>query len=193
MACSPFRQRMTTTPLQELSAHPAIAASPFGPVRVGAQLAADGGLVLEYLITAPPGLLLVPPRVAPTFADELWQHTCCEAFVAPAGGKAYREFNFSPSGAWAVYDFTDYRQRLAVPPPALAPAIDCQTSATGLKLRATLLRGLLPEALPWQIGLTVVLETMAGDKSWWALAHTADRPDFHPIASFTLALTRHAS
>jgi len=184
---------MTTTPLQELSAHPAIAASPFGPARAGAQLAADGGLILEYVIDSPPGVLRVPPAAAPAFADELWQHTCCEAFVAPAGAKAYREFNFSPSGQWAVYDFSDYRQRLTVPLPSFAPTIDCQTSTTGLMLRATLPPGLLPEADAWQIGLTVVLETTTGDKSWWALAHTADHPDFHPLASFTLALTCRTS
>ena len=27
----------------------------------------------------------------------------------PGEGPAYREFNFSPSGEWAVYDFRSYR------------------------------------------------------------------------------------
>ena len=182
---------MTSPSLLQLTAHPAIAASPFGPVRAGVQFAADGGLVLHYEITSPPATLRLPAPATPAFADELWQHSCCEAFVAPVGGMAYREFNFSPSGEWAVYDFSDYRQRLAGLPPMLAPVIDSQPSASGLTLRATLPPGLLPDGDAWQIGLTVVLETMAGEKSWWALTHTADHPNFHPLASFTLALNRN--
>lgn len=183
---------MTPLPLLDLPPHPAVATAQLGPVRAAARLAADGGLILDYRIVAPPGALRVPPPADPVFTDELWQHTCCEAFVAAAGGKAYREFNFSPSGAWAAYDFSDYRQRLAAPPPAAGPLITCQASDRGLRLRATLPAALLPAAESWQIGLTAVLESSAGEKSWWALAHTADRPDFHPLASFTLTLTRNA-
>lgn len=184
---------MKPLPLLDLAPHPAVPAPFFGRVRASARLAADGGLILDYLITAPPGTLRVPLPAAPTFTDALWQHTCCEAFVAATGGKAYREFNFSPSGAWAAYDFSGYRQRLAGPPPAIAPLIDCQANDQELMLRATLPAALLPLADRWQIGLTVVLESNAGSKSWWALAHTADRPDFHPLASFTLTLSRNAS
>lgn len=184
---------MKSLPLLELSPHPAIASPPFGPVRSSARLDADGALLLDYLIAAPAGALRVPSPAVPAFTDGLWQHTCCEAFVAAAGGKAYREFNFSPSGAWAIYDFSDYRQRIDTPPPAIVPQISCEASTRGLVLRSRLPAALLPPADTWQVGLTVVLESVAGDKSWWALTHTADRPDFHPLASFTLTLTRHAS
>lgn len=182
---------MTTLPLLDLLPHPAVAATPLGPVRAAARLAADGRLIVDYRIAAPAGALLVPPPAEPVFTDELWQHTCCEAFVAAAGGTAYREFNFSPSGAWAAYDFNDYRQRLATPRPAAGPLIASQASDRGLTLRATLPAALLPAADTWRIGLTVVLESVAGQKSWWALTHTADRPDFHQLASFTLTLTRN--
>ena len=184
---------MTTVPLLDLSPHPAVATTQPGPVRAAAHLAADGGLTLDYRIDAPAGSLLLPPPADPVFTDELWQHTCCEAFVAATGSHAYREFNFSPSGAWAVYDFSGYRQRIATPIPAAGPRIAYQADAWGLALRATLPAALLPAADTWRIGLTVVLESVGGQKSWWALAHTADRPDFHPLASFTLTLNRNAS
>ena len=32
---------------------------------------------------------------------------------------------------------------------------------------------------PWQLGLSAVLEEADGAKSWWALAHPAEEPDFH--------------
>lgn len=174
----------------ELLAHPSLPASPFGPVLAGVTHRADGSLQIDYRIADPTGQLRLPEPAPAEFTDGLWQHTCCEAFIAPAGGSDYREFNFAPNGAWAIYDFSDYRQRRATPPHRIAPSISSAKTAEALTLNATLPTALLPAADTWQIGLTVVLETMAGEKSWWALTHTAAQPDFHPLASFTLALTR---
>jgi len=33
--------------------------------------------------------------------DELWQHTCFEAFIGTSSGAGYYEFNFAPSTQWA--------------------------------------------------------------------------------------------
>lgn len=50
--------------------------------------------------------------------DNLWKNTCCEIFIKNKDNKNsnnnnyrefYREFNFAFYGAWACYDFTDYR------------------------------------------------------------------------------------
>ena len=183
---------MTSLDPVELLAHPAIAANPFGPVCAEVAWRADGGLQIEYRIADPGSQLSLPDPAPAAFTDGLWQHTCCEAFIAPAGSRAYREFNFAPNGAWAIYDFSDYRQRLATPPTSLAPSIAVIATANEFTLTATLPAALLPAADAWQLGLTVVLETVDGDKSWWALTHTAAQPDFHPLASFTLALNRPA-
>jgi hypothetical protein len=165
--------------------------------------------------------LRLPPPASPGVADGLWQHTCCEAFVATVDGPAYREFNFSPAGQWAVYDFADYRQRRDAPPatpasvtlsltstlaaPAIAPAIACQRDGDTLHLAAILPAVLLPAGAA-RLGLTVVAESLLGDtppagppdhataccpedaKTYWALAHAGERPDFHLAASFTLPL-----
>ncbi len=54
--------------------------------------------------------LVIPPYRGIGRADELWKTTCCELFVYDGGGR-YREFNFSPSGQWAGYVFSGYRNR----------------------------------------------------------------------------------
>ena len=150
---------------------------------------ADGGLSLTYHCVGPLGEVRLPARQAPGPADALWRHTCCEAFIAPVDGTNYREFNFSPSGRWAAYDFADYRQRNA---HWLAPAApDCHFSADAerLCLAATLPAALLA-AGPVLLGLSAVIETRAGDLTYWALSHAGARPDFHLRAGFALALPR---
>ena len=48
-----------------------------------------------------PRIRVSPPGV-PRIATQLWRHTCFEAFIAVEGQPAYHEFNFAPSGEWAV-------------------------------------------------------------------------------------------
>ncbi len=121
------------------------------------------------------------------FADELWQDTCCEAFVALPDRTAYREFNFSPSGQWAIYDFADYRQAMRRHLPDAPPKIDCQPTPDGFVLTVDLPRSLLGPP-PWQIGLSCILKYTDGSVDYRALSHAGERPDFHQRASFTLHL-----
>ncbi len=102
----------------------------------------------------------------------------------------YLEFNFSPSGQWAAYAFTDYRARDATFTPAGAPRIDLQTVPDGFRLNASLGPELLPPGRRLHLGLSVVVETSHGEKSYWALAHCAAQADFHLRQSFTLTLNR---
>ena len=62
-------------------------------------------------------------------SDELWQHTCFEAFVRASSGSEYYEFNFSPSTQWAVYRFTDYRNGMCVAAEVSTPPIDVRLDA----------------------------------------------------------------
>ena len=71
--------------------------------------------------------LQVPQPRAPRFADGLWRHTCCEIFVARDGSPAYHEFNFSPSGEWAAYAFSGYREG-ALRDENVRPTIRMQTA-----------------------------------------------------------------
>lgn len=62
---------------------------------------------------------IAEPSPDPAQTGRLWEQTCFEAFIADTGKAAYREYNFAPSGDWAVYEFSDYRlpTALNMPPP----------------------------------------------------------------------------
>lgn len=170
-----------------LRRHPA-ALPPDGlDVAAAVRRGGDGGLRVDYRIEQALTLLWLPPAAAPLRRNELWRHTCCEAFIIPATGTAYREFNFSPSGSWAVYDFTDYRQSMTSPLLDTSPRIACRRDGDDLWLSAELPAALLPAGAA-RLGLCMIAETAAGDMSYWALTHAGARPDFHLAASFTLAL-----
>ncbi|MFV0370769.1 MAG: DOMON-like domain-containing protein [Azonexus sp.] len=176
--------------LHPLHCHPDDTPPPDLAVGVQAARTPTGDLRLIYRIQGAQHLLVPPPSPAPGPRDNLWQHTCCEAFIGAARDTtdaAYLEFNFSPSGDWAAYEFTAYRERNARWQTSAAPHIGTGQSAAGFLLTAEIPRALLPAA-PWRLGLTFVAEAQDAGKSHWALAHAASRPDFHLAASFTLLL-----
>ena len=49
---------------------------------------AGAALRFEYRLSGELAGLAIPQRVAPRRAEQLWEHTCFEAFVAPAPGAA---------------------------------------------------------------------------------------------------------
>ena len=181
---------MSTPIAHPLHCHPAAPCPPALRVSASATLTVDGALALHYEVLGDVNTLLIPAPLPPGAADGLWQHTCCEAFVAGEDGMEYREFNFSPSGQWAIYRFSDYRERDAGYQPSVAPTIGFQRQPDGFRLDALLARELLPAARQFHIGLTAVIEGADGGKSYWALAHAAAQPDFHLHQSFTLTLIR---
>jgi hypothetical protein len=155
----------------------------------------DNHLVFNYRLIGDIGRLLVPAPQLPAPADNLWEHTCFEAFVAIAGEPAYHEFNFSPSGQWAAYAFSDYRRLDDVVTDRLAsiasPRILIRTLSNLLELDAIV----SPRALPYipsgatlQFGLSAVVEAADGSRSYWALRHPAAHPDFHLRDAFTFEL-----
>jgi hypothetical protein len=139
-------------------------------------------LIVHYFVFGRIRDLRVPPVTTSTRADELWQQTCFEAFVAPRPSDAYYEFNFSPSTQWAAYRFNAYRTDMTAAHEVRAPRIEVQSSSTLYELRASLdLNGTpgLPSHAAWRLGLAVVTETTRGEKSHWALAHPRSKADFH--------------
>lgn len=177
---------MTLTPLLP---HPGCPASAALAVFAGAAIAGDGALHLSYRITGADALR-IPPAAPPAPADSLWQHSCCEAFVTAPDADEYREFNLSPSGRWAAYHFTAYRERDVAWQPPAAPAIAVSRDGDALELAATIPAALLPAGATLALSLTVVAEDLSGALSYWAPVHAGDRPDFHRRDSFTLRLER---
>jgi len=162
--------------------HPQAPGAAVRGVRAAAARTPRGMLALRYRIEGDLERLKIPPPRAPAPGERLWQHLCCEAFVAPAAASAYREFNFSPSGEWAAYAFERYREGgpLAVPDPGIAVRAD----AAGLELSATV----AVERASLRVALCAVIEEQDGTLSYWALRHPAARPDFHHPDGFALEL-----
>jgi hypothetical protein len=145
-----------------------------------------GSLLLSYVVSGEIGDLRMPPAVAAARADELWQHTCFEAFIRASAGVEYYEFNFSPSTQWAAYRFDDYRHGMRVATEIGAPQIEARATAELYTLQVTLESDRF--ASPLRLGLAAVLEETNGRKSYWALAHPPGRADFHHSDCFALEL-----
>jgi hypothetical protein len=150
-------------------------------------IAAPGVLTVEYTIRGAIDRLRVPTAAAPLDPERLWAHTCCELFIAPAQGESYVEWNFSPSGQLARFAFSGYRRRVPSSPPVIAAP---EVSRLGRELRLTAAVPLGDgDPLELRIAPTVVVEDVRGARSYWALRHHVDRPDFHRADGFALVLT----
>ena len=170
-----------------LKVHPDIPADPVSGLAVELERVADS-LILRYVLTGDLAHLAIPPPVASDRTDELWRHTCFEAFLRPDPGEAYVELNFAPSTQWAAYRFTGYRAGMG-PADIAAPRIELAATDTTLELavRLDLARLALPPG-PCRLALCAVIEQTNGAKSYWALAHPSGRPDFHHRSSFACSL-----
>ena len=149
------------------------------------------GLLLSYRVTGTMSDILIPPVVAPARRDQLWHHTCFEAFVRASSAIGYYEFNFSPSTQWAAYRFSGHRSGMRVADTINAPRIEVQSGPQSCTLHASLDLSGLPDLVceaSWQIGLSAVIEAADGGMSYWALAHPPGKPDFHHADCFALEL-----
>jgi hypothetical protein len=161
---------------------------------IDARIARTGSsLEVAYAIAGDIARLRVPPPRPPCIAAQLWQHTCCELFVAAMGpGEAYHEFNFSPSGEWAARAFTRYRDGVLLEDERLAPRIAVRADGERLELEAAVTLERLPYQGRLRLGLSAVLEEEDGTLSYWALRHPAGSPDFHHADAFAFLVDRDA-
>jgi len=161
--------------------HP-ICDSPVQQIQVELTRPALDRLHLAYHLVGDLARLAIPEPGPSTRTNELWQHTCFEAFLDAQGG--YYEFNVAPSSQWAAYRFDGYRTGMrdaVLPDPAVEWAM--------VEGRATLSVALpLPPDATGPLGLSSVIEGESGARSFWALAHPPGPPDFHNAACFTAEL-----
>lgn len=131
--------------------------------------------------------LVLPPFAGRGRADELWRTTCFELFLKPEGGEAYCEINLSPSERWAAYDFDGYRAGMR---DRLFPRDASCTIRPGRGFSifdAAIPVAGLPQAA-CTMGMCAVIEEEGGTKSYWAIVHGRDVPDFHDAACFASRL-----
>jgi len=150
-----------------------------------AALAAVASTNIWFGVGAPASRFVIPEAGEPTRADELWKTTCFEAFLRPVGEAIYREWNFAPSGQWAAYDFSGYREGMIASETGAEPYIRMEDNLTWWALGATIP---VPADTNWELGLSVVLEEKEGAKSFWALRHPGEKPDFHDPGCFAAHL-----
>jgi hypothetical protein len=174
---------------QALKVHPDSLCSAVTHIEAQIMRPCAGSLVLSYLVTGSIGDVRIPAAVAAARTDELWRHTCFEAFVCNLPGPDYYEFNFAPSTQWAAYRFDSYRSGIRAATEISAPRIEVQSSRTCYRLQASLEMDQMSSLRidgGWRIGLAAVIEETHGHKSYWALAHPPGKADFHHSDSFAL-------
>lgn len=166
--------------MYRLLPHPDSAPGAVTSIEVEVNVPAPRVLALRYYVTGDTAAIQLPRTRPPERAEDLWQHTCFEAFLANAPG--YLEFNFSPSTEWAAWRFDAPREgkrNAAITPPRIETLIGFDR----FELKAELA---MPVLGP--MGLSAVIEEKDGTISYWALAHPPGDPDFHHADGFRLEL-----
>jgi hypothetical protein len=176
------------------AAAPTHSLSPYSPqtgglVRALQATVVRSGAVLHFQYTLDGDLsrIRIPERRPSAATNELWKHTCFEAFVMRAPESAdYRELNFSPSTQWAVYSFDRYREGMAPVAMPEPPDVRVETAPSRLQIDARANMGAPFADAPLRIAMAAVIEDDGGTISYWALQHAPSRPDFHHPAGFIL-------
>jgi len=174
-----------------LAAHPDTPSEVIAGLTVGARLAAAAVLLCDYTLHADTARLRMPASHGGERHDELWRHTCFEAFLSAPGVPGYYEFNFSPAGDWAAYHFDGYRQGMSAVYLVRPPTLHVQQRPARLELFATVELAGLPDldaATHLRLALAAVIEDEAGALSYWSLEHPPGKPDFHHPDAFRLEL-----
>ena len=175
--------------MQPLMLHRTCNLGPIRAVTAGIKATALGADV-EFRLDGRIDAIRLPEPAQSVRTDDLWKTTCLEFFWQPIGEMGYREFNFSPSGAWAAYQFGSYRegmQELAVNSISISSAQQISDGQGGLLLKASVAAD-LPS--PAQVGLSAVIEHLDGNLQYWAIAFGLGPADFHSEACRQLIVER---
>ncbi|MFU7528696.1 hypothetical protein [Qipengyuania sp. ASV99] len=163
-----------------------------GPIKaVTASIkATPGGCEAEFCIEGGVDQIVLPPAAPSVRTDDLWTTTCFEIFWQPIGGTYYREFNLSPSGRWAAYDFDDFREGMRDAPVDAIALSSVRASQNGLGqliLKASIAAEL---PAPAQVALNAIVEHADGTLQFWALAFAPGKPEFHSEACRQIIVER---
>jgi hypothetical protein len=172
-----------------LQRHPDTPSNSVQQVSASVKIEPRGSLSVHYLLTGTVDQMRIAEQTHD--GDPLWQHTCFELFVGATNDAEYYEFNFSPSGAWALLGFRDYRDGGPLHVESLQPKITVRREAKELRLDAEIPLEYLPgvhSGVQLSIGLSAVVEDIAGTLSYWAIKHPAGQPDFHHADNFAIHL-----
>lgn len=160
--------------MKHLMLHPDCRDGPITSVRADIEAAASGCRA-RFRLIGDVSAIKIPGNAAAERMDNLWTTTCCEIFWQPDGGDDYREFNLSPSGEWAAYDFDGFRMNRRDAEVG-AMWIVCKRQDGEITLEANITCDL---RLPAKVALNAVVEDKHGMMQFWALDFAPGKPDFH--------------
>ena len=149
--------------------------------------AQNGEIGIIYRVAGALETLEIAAPVAGNRVDGLWKSTCFELFVCHFEDSSYLEYNFSPSGQWAAYQFASYRDGVSEL-EASAPSIEVKQNGNTLTLSASLQLPVAWRARKLSACISAVVATKNGDISYWAVAHPPGKPDFHHRDCFAVQL-----
>jgi hypothetical protein len=174
-----------------LVAHPTTQSGAIKNLDVRLSVLSPGILSLGYTLAADMSRIRVEPEGVPGPADDLWKHTCFEAFIQPPASRGYYEFNFSPTKQWAVYRFDSYREGMTPMHLANPPGIAIRKAPDCLELEATfplpVSAGIGAAQRP-KLALAAVVEEDSGRLCYWSARHPEGKPDFHHPDGFAFEL-----
>lgn len=163
-----------------------------GPIKaVTAQIRPTAqGCEAEFRLEGGVDRIVVPNAGPSVRTDDLWKTTCFEIFWQPIEGRAYREFNLSPSGRWAAYDFDGFREGMCDSPVETMAIGSSHAAANGqgeFVLKASIVADL---PTPAQIALNAIVENADGGIQFWALAFGPGKAEFHSEACRQIIVER---
>jgi len=148
-------------------------------------------LAINYQITGKCTALDLPKMTdVPERRDFLWKATCFELFLKEADAEEYLEINLSPAGHWNIYRFDGYRAGMREELGIAAPAVhvdDRKPDIWNISTEIHINR-IMAASQPVQAAVSVVVKTVMGHLSYWALTHPGVEPDFHHRDSFAIRL-----
>jgi hypothetical protein len=172
-----------------LLSHPSTQSDAIRGLDVQLSTPSAGLLTLLYELRADMSRIRVGSEVVPGRADQLWKHTCFEAFIQLSGSRGYCEFNFSPTKQWAAYHFDAYREGMMPMDLSYPPEISVRKTSDLLELQAKLPLPLRFATAPHaKLALTAVVEEDSGRLCYWSARHPPGKPDFHHPDGFALEL-----
>ena len=178
---------MTTTKVETgMWAHAAHPSMALNTIDVLLERLSPTNLRIRYEALGRISDLAIPAPAASMRADKLWRTTCFELFLRSVEATAYREFNFSPSGQWAAYEFRAYREGMNDASLPGDPVIETEAYPDRFVVDVRLSLDLSSD--PYLIGLSAVAEEQTVGTSYWAVSHPSERPDFHHPACFVIQL-----
>jgi hypothetical protein len=174
-----------------LKPHPSSAPAAITELSVAITRPSPVQLELDYRLVGELSLLRLPEPRPPVRSDGLWRHSCFEAFIGHVPASHYWEYNFSPSGAWAAYHFTAYREGMA-PLMKGSPPVTGSFIGRGVFEFSVLLDlawlARAPDSVGLRLGISAVVEDRDRALSYWALEHPSEKPDFHHPGGLVVAL-----